>query len=196
MLVDLRRQVKAGGVDATAGASAHHRQGEREDPLVEGVPSMTDRIVQASLKLVLEPIVEADVEPCSSGFRPRRRAQDAVAEIQDDTTGNRGDEWVFEGDIAACFDDIDHTALMKRVRGRIADKRVLGLVRAFLKAGVLTEDGLNSDTRTGTPHGTGFSHHCWPASPCPCWMSTSPPGGKRSARHGPALSIDAPGARR
>ncbi len=70
---------------------------------------------------------------------------------------------------------------MTRVRGRIADKRVLGLVRAFLQAGVLTEDGLNRDTRTGTPHGAGSSHHSWPASPCPCWMSTSPPGGKCSA---------------
>jgi RNA-directed DNA polymerase len=62
-------------------------------------------------------------------------------------------EWVFEGDIEACFDEIDHTALMARVRGRVADKRVLGLIRALLKAGVLSEDGLNRDTRTGTPQG-------------------------------------------
>jgi RNA-directed DNA polymerase len=118
-----------------------------------GIPTMTDRIIQASLKLVLEPIFEADFQPCSYGFRPRRRAQDAVAEIHFYTTGNRSYEWVFEGDIKACFDEIDHSALMGRLRGRIADKRVLGLIRAFLKAGVLTEDGLNRDTRTGTPQG-------------------------------------------
>jgi len=118
-----------------------------------GIPTMTDRIIQASLKLVLEPIFEADFEPCSYGFRPRRRAQDAVAEIHFFTTGPRSYEWVFEGDIKACFDEIDHTALMGRVRGRVADKRVLRLTRAFLNAGVLTEDGLNRDTRTGTPQG-------------------------------------------
>ena len=60
---------------------------------------------------------------------------------------------MFEADITACFDEIDHTALMGRVRRRIGDKRVLGLVKAFLRAGVLTEDGLNRETITGTPQG-------------------------------------------
>jgi RNA-directed DNA polymerase len=60
---------------------------------------------------------------------------------------------VFEADIKACFDEIDHTALMGRVRGRIGDKRVLSLVKAFLRAGVLTEDGRNRETITGTPQG-------------------------------------------
>ena len=60
---------------------------------------------------------------------------------------------MLEGDIKACFDEIDHTALVDRVRERIGDKRVLGLVKAFLKAGVLTEDGANRDTITGTPQG-------------------------------------------
>ena len=62
-------------------------------------------------------------------------------------------EWVLEGDITACFDEIDHTALMGRVRDRIGDKRVLGLVKAFLKAGILGEDGDQRDTITGTPQG-------------------------------------------
>src|SRR5205814_7392186 len=65
----------------------------------------------------------------------------------------RNYEWVLEGDIKACFDEIDHTALMGRVRRRIGDKRVLGLVTAFLKAGVLSEDGVERDTITGTPQG-------------------------------------------
>jgi RNA-directed DNA polymerase len=66
---------------------------------------------------------------------------------------HRGYEWVFEADIAACFDEIDHSALLQRVRGRIGDKRILGLVKAFLKAGVLDTDGATYDTYTGTPQG-------------------------------------------
>ena len=68
-----------------------------------GIPTARDRIVQAALKLVLEPIFEADFQPCSYGFRPRRRAQDAIAEIHQFTS--RSYEWVLEGDIEACFDD-------------------------------------------------------------------------------------------
>lgn len=116
-----------------------------------GIPTTADRVVQASLKLVLEPIFEADFRPCSYGFRPKRRAQDAIAEIH--YLGSRTYEWVFEGDIKACFDEIDHTALMGRVRDRIGDKRVLGWVKAFLRAGILSEDGFNRDTDTGTPQG-------------------------------------------
>ena len=84
--------------------------------------------MQSSLKLVLEPIFEADFTPCSYGFRPKRRAQDAIAEIHYLASPNRNYHWVFEADIEACFDRIDHGALMGRVRDRIADKRVLGLV--------------------------------------------------------------------
>jgi len=118
-----------------------------------GIPTVADRVVQSSLKLVLEPIFEADFKPCSYGFRPKRRAQDAIAEIHYLGSPNRNYHWVFEGDIKACFDEIDHTALMGRVRKRIGDKRVLRLVKAFLKAGVLTEDGSRYRTITGTPQG-------------------------------------------
>ncbi len=118
-----------------------------------GIPTTADRIVQASLKLVLEPIFEADFKPCSYGFRPRRRAQDAIAEIHFLASPTRNYEWVFEGDITACFDEIDHTALMQRVRRRIGDKRVLRLVKAFLRAGILSEDGVSRETITGTPQG-------------------------------------------
>src|SRR5206468_6914153 len=104
-----------------------------------------------SLKLVLEPIFEADFRPCSYGFRPNRRAHDAVAEVRHFTS--RSYEWVLEGDIKACFDEIDHTALMDRVRRRIGDKRVLALVKAFLKAGILTEDQQMQETTAGTPQG-------------------------------------------
>ena len=120
-----------------------------------GIPTARDRAVQASMKLVLEPIFEADFKPCSYGFRPRRRAHDAIAEIHMFAT--QGYTWVLEGDITACFDEIDHTALMGRVRHRIGDKRVLRLVKAFLKAGVLSEDQVTRDTKSGTPQGGTLS---------------------------------------
>jgi len=105
------------------------------------------------LKLVLEPIFEADFKPCSYGFRPKRRAQDAIAEIHYLGSPNRNYRWVFEADIKACFDEIDHQALLGRVRRRIGDKRILGWVKAFLRAGVLTEEGVDRETTTGTPQG-------------------------------------------
>jgi RNA-directed DNA polymerase len=118
-----------------------------------GIPTIRDRIVQAALKLVLEPIFEADFHPCSYGFRPRRRAQDAIAEIHYLNSANRQYRWVLEADIEACFDSIDHTALMDRVRRRVGDKRVLRLVKAFLKAGIMTAEKVHTDSKTGTPQG-------------------------------------------
>jgi RNA-directed DNA polymerase len=120
-----------------------------------GIATIRDRVAQASLKLVLEPIFEADFLPCSYGFRPNRRAHDAVAEVHHFTA--RSYEWIVEGDIKACFDEISHSALMERVRDRIGDKRVLALVKAFLKAGILTEDGTLADTDAGTPQGSILS---------------------------------------
>jgi RNA-directed DNA polymerase len=118
-----------------------------------GIPTLADRVVQASLKLVLEPIFEADFKPCSYGFRPNRRAQDAISEIHNLASRPRNYQWVLEADIKACFDEISHTALMNRVRVRVKDKRVCALVKAFLKAGVMTELGDREETHTGTPQG-------------------------------------------
>ena len=120
-----------------------------------GIATVRDRVVQASLKLVLEPIFEADFLPCSYGFRPKRRAHDAVAEVRHFTS--RSYEWIVEGDIKACFDEISHPALMDRVRRRVGDKRVLALVKAFLKAGILGEDRVLRETDTGTPQGSILS---------------------------------------
>ncbi len=120
-----------------------------------GIATIADRVVQASLKLVLEPIFEADFYPCSYGFRPNRRAHDAVAEVR--YFASRSYEWVVEGDITACFDEISHPALIDRVRERIGDKRVLALVKAFLKAGILGEDRMLRENRAGTPQGSILS---------------------------------------
>ena len=120
-----------------------------------GIATVIDRVVQASLKLVLEPIFEADFLPCSYGFRPNRRAHDAVAEVRHFASNSY--EWVVEGDIKACFDEISHPALIGRVRGRIGDKRVLALVKAFLKSGILGEDRQLRETSTGTPQGSILS---------------------------------------
>jgi RNA-directed DNA polymerase len=114
---------------------------------------VADRVVQAAVKAVLEPVFEADFLPCSYGFRPNRRAQDAIAEIHHFTSAPSNYEWVLEADIAACFDEIDHTAVMDRLRRRIKDKRLCNLAKAFLKAGILTELGDREESWTGTPQG-------------------------------------------
>jgi RNA-directed DNA polymerase len=116
-----------------------------------GIPAVADKVVQAALKLVLEPVFEAGFEPVSYGFRPMRRAHDAIAEIH--VFGTNGYQWVLDADIEAAFDNLSHPAVMDRVRARVKDKRVLALVKAFLKAGILTELGESRDTHTGTPQG-------------------------------------------
>ena len=92
-----------------------------------GIATIRDRVVQASLKLVLEPIFEAEFLSCSYGFRPNRRAHDAVAEIHHFTS--RSYEWIVEGDIKACFDEISHSALMDRVRQRGDPAGLFGFMR-------------------------------------------------------------------
>ncbi len=154
-----------------------------------GIPTARDRTVQAAMKLVLEPIFEADFKPCSYGFRPRRRAQDAIEEIFFYTTHSY--EWVLEGDIKSCFDEISHVGLMDRLRNRIGDKRVLALVKAFLKAGILGEDQVKGTRSPAFPR-VGFSHPCWLTSPCRCSTSTSWGDG---SKRGPPTSAGRGGSR-
>jgi len=117
-----------------------------------GIPIVRDRVVQAALKLVLEPIFEADFQPFSYGFRPGRRQHDAIAEIHHLAKEPSNYCWVLEADIKACFDEIGHVPLMDRLRARVKDKRVLALVKAFLKAGIMTPDG-EEESSSGTPQG-------------------------------------------
>lgn len=118
-----------------------------------GIPTIRDRVVQMALKLVLEPIFEADFYPSSYGYRPGRRAQDAIAEIVHFINPPSSYEFVVEGDIKACFDNVHHGVLVSLVRERITDRKVIALLKAFLGAGVMKESGRFAPALTGTPQG-------------------------------------------
>jgi group II intron reverse transcriptase/maturase len=114
------------------------------------IPAVRDRIVQAALKIVLEPIFEAGFLPCSFGFRPKRSAPDALQVLIDESW--RGRRWVVETDIADCFGAIPHEKLMQAVEERVCDQAVLRLLRVMLCAGVM-QDGRVRRPVTGTPQG-------------------------------------------
>jgi RNA-directed DNA polymerase len=117
------------------------------------VPTLKDRVAQMALKLVIEPIFETGFYQSSYAYRPGRRCQDAIAEIVQFTKTPSEYEWVIETDVEACFDQLPHGLIGDEVRRRIADKRILWLVRSFLIAGVMTETGRLQRTITGTPQG-------------------------------------------
>jgi group II intron reverse transcriptase/maturase len=122
------------------------------------VAAVRDRIVQAAVKIVLEPVFEADFAPCSFGFRPKRSAHDALQVLIDEAW--QGRRWVVETDIANCFSAIPQEELMRAVEERISDQAVLKLLRAMLRAGVM-EGGQVRREVTGAPQGG-------PASPLLC----------------------------
>ena len=127
-----------------------------------GIPTVADRVVQCAVKNILEPIFEARFWQVSYGFRPGRGCHGALEHIRQTilprrrgADGMRRDppyQWVIEGDIEGCFDNIGHHYLMERVRKSCADRKVNRLIVRFLKAGVL-EDFIYSPTATGTPQG-------------------------------------------
>ena len=154
------------GVDRLLGELAEDLKGGRWRPLparrvfipkpgtVEqrplSIPSVRDRIVGAALKIVLEPIFEADFLPCSFGFRPKRSAHDGLQVLIDESW--QGRRWVVETDIADCFGAIPHDKLMQAVEERVCDQGVLQLLRVMLRAGVMQEGRVRRPV-TGTPQG-------------------------------------------
>jgi group II intron reverse transcriptase/maturase len=125
------------------------KPGRRELRLLS-IPTVRDRVVQAAVKIVIEPIFEADMLGCSFGFRPGRSAHDALQVIVDESW--RGRRWVAESDIADCFEAIPHDRLMTAIQERVSDRHLLKLLRAMLRAGVM-QNGAVSRSATGTPQG-------------------------------------------
>jgi group II intron reverse transcriptase/maturase len=113
-----------------------------------GIPTIRDRVVQMSLKMVIEPIFEADFDDASYGFRPKRSAQDAVATIKGKL--KEGKDHVLDADLSKYFDTIPHRKLLKLVGMRVSDRNVLHLIKLWLKAPVI-EDGKKN--KLGTPQG-------------------------------------------
>ena len=114
------------------------------------IPAVRDRIVQAAVKIVLEPVFEADFLPCSFGFRPKRGQHDALQVVIDEAW--RGRRWVVETDIASCFEAIPKDRLMRAVEERVVDQSVLKLLRVILRAGVMDAGAVRHPV-TGTPQG-------------------------------------------
>lgn len=159
-------EVEEYGVDRLLGELASELKGRRYRPLPArrvfipkpgtaerrplSIPAVRDRIVQAALKIVLEPVFEADMADCSFGFRPKRSAHDGLQVLVDECW--RGRRWVVETDIADCFTAIPHVKLMQAVEERVCDQSVLKLLRVMLRAGVM-EDGQVRKEVAGTPQG-------------------------------------------
>lgn len=122
-----------------------------ERPL--GIPDIRDRVVAMAVKLVLEPIFEADFDADSYGFRPRRDAHQALAAIRESITA--GMVWIVDGDVSKCFDTIPHDKLLRTVASRMADGSLLALLKKFLTAPVVDErdGGRRTRPRAGTPQG-------------------------------------------
>jgi len=142
-----------------------------------GIPCLRDRIVQRAILMVMEPIWESDFHPASYGFRPARSVHHAIRavklQLQDSGEQSTSGRWVIEGDLASYFDTVHHRLLLKGIRKRIADQRLLALLWKFIKAGCV-DHGLFRAASEGVPQGGVISpflsnimlHEFFPTSCC------------------------------
>lgn len=120
-----------------------------------GIPTVRDRVVQTALRMVIEPIFEHRFAEHSYGFRPGRGCKDALRRVQ--SLLEEGYTWIVDADLKAYFDTIPKDRLMSRVKERIADTRVLTLIRSYLDQGVMEELTLHEPAERGTPQGAVIS---------------------------------------
>lgn len=118
------------------------------------IPCVRDRVVMAAAKAILEPIFEADFLPCSFGFRPKRSAHQALEVVR--TTANQGAIWVLDADISDCFGSLAFDAIVSQLERRVSDRKMLKLVRAWLRMGVM-EGGVVTDQVAGAAQGSPVS---------------------------------------
>jgi len=158
----LRKALRSGSYRANAVRQVKiPKSGKPGKFRVLGIPTVKDRTIQAAIKNIMEPIFEPDFYPCSYGFRPGRSVHGALEHLRmllrpaprnTKSAGRLPYQWVIEGDIRACFDNIDHHALMNRIRRRMADPKLNRLIAALLKSGAMAE-GQFLRTDAGTPQG-------------------------------------------
>ena len=156
LLDELAADLKDGSYRPLAARRVFIAKPGRQQRRALSIPTVRDRIVQTAIKIVVEPIFEADFAPCSFGFRPRRSAHDALQVLVDEAWRGPGRRWVLETDIADCFGSIPRDRLVAAVQERIVDRHVLKLLRVLLRAGVM-QDGVLTRSVTGTPQGGPLS---------------------------------------